>query len=122
MVGSQSPVAARPPQGAAGAGAGAGRGQWGEGRGGAVLAIAAVAGLVGFAVVLLLFPALLAWLVAIGLLALALAAVAAVLIAVAVAMLTVGAGAYYLLKRHEVQGPEVGYTLDMVKDPKDEKR
>jgi len=48
--------------------------------------------------------------------------VAAVLIAVAVAMLTVGAGAYYLLKRHEVQGPEVGYTLDMVKDPKDEKR
>ncbi len=118
MYGPQGSVDGQPP--AAAGGAGTGKREFGEGRTGVLLAIAVVAGLVGFVVVLVVFPALLAWLVALGLLALILAAVLAILLSVGLAMLTLGAGAYYLMKRHEVQGPEVGYTLDMVEKPKRE--
>ncbi len=89
----------------------------GEGRSGVLLAVAAIVGLVIFGVVLLMFPALLAWLLSIGLLALILLAIVFVLGAVVVAFLAVGVGAYHLFKRHEVQGPEHGYSLDMVKEP-----
>ena len=89
----------------------------GEGRGGVILAVAAVIGLVVFGAVLFLFPALLAWLISIGLVAMVLLAVGFVLVSIAIAFLTVGVGAYHLFRRHEVQGPEQGYTLDMVQEP-----
>jgi hypothetical protein len=96
--------------------------EFGEGRSGVILAIAAVVGLVAFGVALVLFPALLAWLLALGLLFLALVAVLFVIVAIVVFFITIGLGAYHLFKRDEVQGPEEGYTLDMVEEPKKENR
>lgn len=98
------------------------RRELGEGRGGVLLAVAAIIGLVGLGVVLLLFPALLAWLISIGILALILVAVLVVVVSVVVALLSIGVGAYHLFKRRDVQGPEYSYTLDMVKEPKRENR
>jgi hypothetical protein len=46
-----------------------------------------------------------------------LVAIGFVLVSVVIAFLTVGVGAYHLFRRHEVQGPEHGYTLDMVEEP-----
>jgi hypothetical protein len=89
----------------------------GEGRGGVIIAVAAILGLVVFGVVLLIFPALLAWLISIGLVAMVLLAIGFVLVSIVIAFLTVGVGAYHLFRRHEVQGPEHGYTLDMVEEP-----
>jgi hypothetical protein len=82
-----------------------------------LLAVAAILGLLAFGVVLLVFPALLAWLLAIGLLALVLLAVAVVLVSVVVGILMVGVGAFHLFRRNEVQGPETSYTIDMVREP-----
>jgi hypothetical protein len=98
------------------------RRELGEGRGGILLAIAAVVGLVAFGIVLLLFPALLAWLISISILVLILVAVLVVILSVVIGILSIGMGAYHLFKRQEVQGPEHGYTLDMVKEPRRENR
>jgi len=87
-----------------------------------VLAMAIVAGLVGLAIALMLFPDLLEWLIALGVLAFVLVALMAILLSVGLAMLTFGVGAFYLFKPREEQGPEASYTLDMVRDPKEERR
>jgi hypothetical protein len=94
--------------------------QFGEGRGGIVLAIMIVAGLAGLALAILLIPGFLVWLVSLGLLAIVIVGILAVIVVVVMFFASLGVGAFYLFRKHEVQGPEVSYTLDMVKPPKKE--
>jgi hypothetical protein len=91
--------------------------EFGEGLGGGVIAIAVIAGIVGLVLLLVLFPEFLAWLVALGLLAIVVVAVLMFLFGFIVLIVGAALGLFHLLKRHEVQGPEVGYTLDMVQEP-----
>jgi hypothetical protein len=116
----QASPPARPP--AVGASSAAGPRPSDETRSAVVLAMAVAAGLLGLVVVLVLFPDLLAWLVALGILAFVVVAAMAILLSVGLAMLTFGVGAFYLFKPREEQGPETSYTLDMVRDPKEERR
>lgn len=89
----------------------------GEGRGGAVIAIAVVVVLAAVLAAILLIPGLLDWILSIGIWLLFLLLVVAVLGALVVAVLTVGVGIFYLSKPVERQGSEASYTLDMVKEP-----
>jgi len=120
MTGPETPMPGQVPN--AGGAASAGGGTSDEVRSAVVLAMAIAAGLLGLAVVLVLFPHLLAWLIALGVLAFILVALLAILVAVVAAMLAFGVGAFFLFRPREVQGPEASYTLDMVKEPKREGR
>jgi hypothetical protein len=91
--------------------------EFGEGMGGGVIAIAVIGGIVGLVVLVVLFPAFLAWLIALGFLAIVVVVVLMFLFGFLVMIVGAALGLFHLLKRHQVQGPEVGYTLDMVQEP-----
>lgn len=94
------------------------RREFGEGKGGILIALGIIVGIIALVVIFIAFPGLLAWLLSISVLLLALVAIGVVLITIFVFFISAGVGIYHLFKRDEPQGPQVGYTLDMVEEPK----
>jgi hypothetical protein len=89
----------------------------GEGREGAIIGIVVVVAIGLFIAAILLIPGFLEWILSIGFWLLILLLVVFILGGLIIAFIVAGVSIFYLARKTEYQGPEVSYTLDMVKEP-----
>ena len=91
--------------------------QVGEGRAGVILGVAILGAIGALIAALVMIPDFLDWIISIGLWLLVILVILSVIFGILAIFFLVGISIFYLAKKTPPQGPEVSYSIEMVKEP-----